>query len=248
MSVWVKTTSYELKRKSKQAKKMEAKKPMNLIKLGPERQKNLLRTNIILLIALLVLIFLMPVIPVEAQLINKTLLGLVVISGLFAADFSRTIFRALFIFAAVVIGVGILSLLFRDSDVLTYITFFLNTILFVLITIALITHVAGAKDVKGSTLLCAVNSYLLIGLSLSMLFIILGLMVPESFTVASDDPNKFSTFLYFGFVTLTTLGYGDILPLTPLARSLAAFTALFGQLYLVIIMAFLIGKYSNAKK
>jgi hypothetical protein len=49
-------------------------------------------------------------------------------------------------------------------------------------------------------------------------------------------------------VTLTTLGYGDILPLTPLARSLAAFTALFGQLYLVIIMAFLIGKYANAKK
>jgi voltage-gated potassium channel Kch len=80
-----------------------------------------------------------------------------------------------------------------------------------------------------------------------MLFVLLELIVPGSFNIPADDPNKFSTFLYYGFVTLTTLGYGDILPLTPLARSLASFTALFGQLYLVTIMAFLIGKYLNTK-
>jgi hypothetical protein len=220
---------------------------LSLIKSGPNRQKSLLRTNIVLLSALLVIIFLMPVIPLDAPLLSKILLGLVVISGLLAADFSSSMFRILVSFAIAVLAVTGLSMFFNDSDTLTYITFFLNTVFFILITIALVTHVAGSNNVSSSTLLCAVNSYLLIGLSLSMLFIILDLIVPNSFNLVGDEANKFSTFLYYGFVTLTTLGYGDILALTPLARSLSTFTALFGQLYLVIIMAFLIGKYLNAK-
>ncbi|TFH26837.1 MAG: two pore domain potassium channel family protein [Bacteroidia bacterium] len=227
--------------------KFAAKKHMDLIRSGPGRQKSLLKTNIVLLIALSVLIFLMPVIPLDIPLLSRILLGLVVVSGLFAADFSSSMFRILLSFATVVIGVTVLGLFLSESDSLAYLTFSLNTIFFVLITIALITHVAGSTNVSSSTLLCAVNSYLLIGLSLSMLFIILDLTVPDSFNLAGDEANIFSTFLYYGFVTLTTLGYGDILPLTPLARSLATFTALFGQLYLVIIMAFLIGKYLNAK-
>ena len=207
-----------------------------------------MRTNITLLIALLLLIFLMPVIPINLTLLNRTLLCLVVVSGLLAADFRSSIFRLLFGFASIVVAVTLLGLFFRHSDSMPYITFSLNSVFFVVITIALIAHVAGASDVRTSTLLCAVNSYLLIGLSLSMLFIILELIVPSSFALSGDPENMFSTFLYYGFVTLTTLGYGDILPLTALARSLAAFTALFGQLYLVIILAFLIGKYSSAKK
>jgi len=220
---------------------------LQLIRSGNDRNKSLLKTNIVLLIALLVVIFLMPVIPLEVPLVSRILLSLVVISGLFAAEFSNSLFRILIFFAIVVIGVNVGGLVFYESDTIGYLTFSLNTIFFILITIALITHVAGASRVDSSTLLCAVNSYLLIGLSLSMLFILLALFVPNSFNLEGDVANLFSTFVYYAFVTLTTLGYGDILPITPLARSLAAFTALFGQLYLVIIMAFLIGKYLNAK-
>ncbi len=227
--------------------KMNTKRRHIIVRSDPERQKNLLRTNIILLISLLVLIFLMPVIPVKVPLLSRILLSLVVVSGLFAADFSGSLFRILFLFACMVVAVIVISLLFYESDSLAYITFSLSAIFFVLITIALITHVAKADNVKASTLLCAVNSYLLIGLSLSMLFIILELIVPNSFNLAGNPAKMFSTFLYFGFVTLTTLGYGDILPLTPVARSMAALTALFGQIYLVTIMAFLIGKFLNTK-
>jgi voltage-gated potassium channel len=220
----------------------------SMIRSGPDRQRSLLHTNITLLIALLVLIFLMPVIPIEITLVNRLLLCVVVVSGLLAADFSRPVFRLLSGFASIVVAMTLLGLFFRQSDSMPYITFSLNTIFFVVITIALVAHVARASVVRASTLFCAVNSYLLIGLSLSLLFIILELIVPGSFELSGDPDNLFSTFLYYGFVTLTTLGYGDILPLTALARSLAAFTALFGQLYLVIIMAFLIGKYLGGKK
>jgi len=227
---------------------MMAKTHLSMIRSGPDRERSLLRTNITLLIALVVLIFLMPVIPIEFTLVNRTLLCLVVVSGLLAADFRRSVFKLLSGFASTVVAVTVLSLFFKQWDPLIYIAFSLNTGFFVVITIALITHVAGATNVKASTLLCAVNSYLLLGLSFSMLFIILDLIVPGSFDLSGDPANKFSTFLYYGFVTLTTLGYGDILPLTALARSLAAFTALFGQRYLVIIMAFLIGKYLSVQK
>jgi len=221
-------------------------KHLEMIKSGPDRQNNLLKTNIVLLIALIVIIFLMPSISLKIPVISRVLLVLVVVSGLFAADFSWALFRILQFFALVVIGVTVLGMFLPESDFLTYLTFSLNTIFFILITIALITHVAGASKVSSATLLCAVNSYLLIGLSLAMLFILLDLLAPNSFNLGGNE-DRFSTFVYYSFVTLTTLGYGDILPLTPVARSLAAFTALFGQLYLVIIMAFLIGKYLNAK-
>jgi len=218
------------------------------IQSGPGRQLTLLRTNIILLVALLIMIFLMPVIPFEVRIITRILLILVAISGLFAAEFSRYTFRILFVFATGLISVIVLGVFFEQSDLLRNLSFSLSTLFYILITIALVTHVAGSKEVKSSTLLCAVNSYLLIGLSLSMIFVLLELIIPGSFNIPDADENEFSTFLYYGFVTLTTLGYGDILPLTPLARSVASFTALFGQLYLVTIMAFLIGKYLNTKK
>jgi len=220
----------------------------HLISSGPEKQKRLLRTNTILFSALMVGIFLLPVIPYDAHILTTVALGMVVATGLFAAEFSRSLFRILFVIASVVLVIALLSLFQRKGDSLTYLSFLLETAFFILITIALVTHMARAKNVSPSTLLCAVNSYMLIGLSLSMLFIILDMIAPGSFSHVGSEGNRASTFIYYGFVTLTTLGYGDILPATPLARSLAAFTALFGQLYLVIIMAFLIGKYLNTKK
>ena len=227
--------------------KIKDKVRYRFIQSGPDRIRNLLRNNILLLVALLILIFMMPVIPVDVHRIMRILVILVVLSGLFAAEFSRSVFRILFFFATVVIGVAVLGIVFVDSNALDYLIFSLSTVFFVLITIALITHVANSRETNSSTLLCAVNSYLLIGLSFSMLFILLELIIPGSFNVPEADVHRDSTFFYFGFVTLTTLGYGDILPLTPLARSMASFTALFGQLYLVTIMAFLIGKYLNTK-
>ncbi len=227
--------------------KIEEKIRFRFIQSGPTRSITLLRTNVVLLIALLVLIFLMPAAPVEVFRITRILLCLVVVTGLLAAEFSRSLFRILLMFATAVISMIVFSIFFDQSDSLTYLSFSMSTVFFVLITIALVTHVARSSHVNSSTLICAVNSYLLIGLSLSMLFILLDLIVPGSFNIASTGEDKFSIFLYYGFVTLTTLGYGDILPLTPLARSLASFTALFGQLYLVTIMAFLIGTYLNTK-
>ena len=223
-------------------------KPRKLIRSGIERKKVLLRTNLVLLFALSMMIFVVPAIPRQANLLTSVLLCILVISGLFAADFSRAAFRILFSIGTLVVLVTLLNLVLPDSRNLNILTFFLNTLFFIIVTVALVSHVASTSTVYGFTLLCAINSYLLIGLTLSILFLILDIFLPDSFSQLESVTGSLSSYIYYGFVTLTTLGYGDITPDTPLARSLSTFTALFGQLYLVIIMALIIGKYLSGKK
>jgi voltage-gated potassium channel len=222
--------------------KLQRRRDNWLVQSGIDRHKRQFRTNLVLLLALGILIFVIPVISNAHHFMTRVLLCVVVISGLFAADFSRIAFRILFSLGFMVITVTLLSLVFQDYRRLNILTFALNVLFFSVVTVALIYHVARTKEVFSSTLLSAINSYLLIGLTLSLLFLILELFVPGSFNNVEPDTTNFSTFSYFGFVTLTTLGYGDITPITPIARSLTAFTALFGQLYLVITMAIIIGK------
>jgi len=217
-------------------------KQRKLIRSGIERKKVLLRTNLVLLFALSMMIFVVPAIPRQANLLTSVLLCILVISGLFAADFSRAAFRILFSIGTLVVLVTLLNLVLPDSRNLNILTFFLNTLFFIIVTVALVSHVASTSTVYGFTLLCAINSYLLIGLTLSILFLILDIFLPDRVT------GSLSSYIYYGFVTLTTLGYGDITPDTAVARSLSTFTALFGQLYLVIIMALIIGKYLKGKK
>jgi len=228
--------------------KIISRTPITLIRSDTGRQKFLLRSNIVLLLALSMMIFIIPVIPIKDSHLTRVLLGIVVVSGLFAADFSRTAFRSLLAFSTLVIIVTLLNLVLHDSQPLSILTFVLNTLFFIIVTIALVTHVASTREVFSSTLLCAVNSYILIGFTLSLLFMILDVLSPGSFTEVDSVNGSFSTFTYYGFVTLTTLGYGDITPDTEVARSLSTFTALFGQLYLVIIMALIIGKYLIGKR
>jgi len=210
-------------------------------------QRTLGKFNIALLLSLLTMIFVLPVIPSEDPLLTRVVLILIVGSGLFAAEFSRKLFRFLFGLGAAVIGFTVITIFFINSKNLSIILFFLNTLFFIIVTVALVSQVAQAKKVEGSTVICAINSYLLIGLSMALLIAIIDLFAPNSFGIQVQDGDTLPTFIYFAFVTLTTLGYGDISPLTPLARSISTFTALFGQLYLVIIMALIVGKFLNTK-
>jgi hypothetical protein len=219
-----------------------------LIRPGTGRTKALLHTNTILLAALVLTIFIIPVLPEKKHYLTRVLLCIVVASGLYAADFSKTAFRILAGLGMMVILTTLLTLILPEANNLTVVAFLLNTGFFVMVTIALISHIAGARKVYGSTILCAVNSYLLLGLTMSILMMILELLIPGSFRLGEPASGSASEFIYFGFVTLSTLGYGDITPGTPLARSMSIFTSLLGQLYLVMIMALIIGKFLNADK
>jgi voltage-gated potassium channel Kch len=95
----------------------------------------------------------------------------------------------------------------------------------------------------------AIAVYLLFGAAWSNAYLIAQQHNPGSFrsTVALSSTSS-DEWLYFSYVTLTTLGYGEITPLSPVARSLAVGEALTGQLFLAVLVARLIGKEMASKQ
>jgi voltage-gated potassium channel Kch len=94
--------------------------------------------------------------------------------------------------------------------------------------------------VNSHRIMGAVGAFLLIGIIFAQAYRVITLFVPGAFS-AGGTPNTLGDFsqsaVYFSFITLTSLGYGDIVPLHPLARSLATLEAVTGQLFLAILVA-----------
>ena len=91
-----------------------------------------------------------------------------------------------------------------------------------------------------------INVYLMIGLAFAYVYGLIELLQPGSFTRMEDlaaIPDRILYFLYFSFITMSTLGYGDISPLTPYGMTAAYVEAIFGQLYLAILVARLVSIY-----
>jgi voltage-gated potassium channel len=97
----------------------------------------------------------------------------------------------------------------------------------------------------------AINVYLMVGMAFTFLFAYLELIHPGSFaglnSIAAGSERPVDSFLYFSYVTLSTLGYGDVTPVTDMATTLSYVEAIFGQLYLAILVARLVGLFVMGK-
>ncbi len=104
-----------------------------------------------------------------------------------------------------------------------------------------------STDVSTDTLWMAVNVYVLTGLCFAFLYAGVAAVDPDAFVGKFQDlPLRDQTygFIYFSFVTLTTLGYGDLTPNNLAVGTLAYLEALFGQLFIAIMVARLVGLYA----
>src|SRR5688572_2309078 len=109
---------------------------------------------------------------------------------------------------------------FFNIPVIEAVSKMLNFAFFSFIVVALIRQISSAKEVTKRVILEAVNGYLLMGLVFTFL---IGLMIqfdPLSFNFAQTETSLHDS-MYFGFVTFATLGYGDLLPVKPYAKSLS---------------------------
>ena len=88
----------------------------------------------------------------------------------------------------------------------------------------------------------AILLYLLIAVTFATLFAFVGLSIPDAFKGIGfeDDSALASALFYLSFVTLTSTGYGDIVPMRPLARSLCNIESVIGQLYPATVLARLV--------
>lgn len=113
------------------------------------------------------------------------------------------------------------------------------------VTMFLFLSLFKRKEVTTTTLWEAVTVYILIGMTWASVYTILEIIYPGSF-VDSANPSEsmnFHTSMYYSFVTLATLGYGDIVPVTQEARGLVIVEVLTGVLYMAILISRLVGTW-----
>ena len=117
-----------------------------------------------------------------------------------------------------------------------------GAVFFIFAIIQILIFVYTQKEVTRDLIAGAAIVYLLMALAWSFIFGVVESLTPGSFSIPDIEGISTSrSFLYLSFVTITTLGYGDITPVTSLARSLCILEAVIGQLYLVVQVAWLVG-------
>jgi len=148
--------------------------------------------------------------------------------------------------AVVAIVTDILDVLLRNA-VTSWVSKIAGVLFFVYAVVAILLYLAREEEVTADMIMAAASEYMLIGILFAFLYILVEAAYPGSFSFsggAADRPG----FLYFSVVTLTTTGYGDVLPVSPQARSVAILEALTGQLYIAITVARLVSLYTVQRK
>ena len=118
---------------------------------------------------------------------------------------------------------------------------------FTFVVVRLVFQIARSERVDGTVILEAINGYLLIGLTFSLFVSLVLRFNPNAFHLTNMSEDSLTNFIYYTFVTMTTLGYGDIVPVSPAAKSLAILISISGQMYVAILIALLVGKYSASR-
>ena len=151
-----------------------------------------------------------------------------------------------FVLAGVVLSVlsaNLISLYFQYGSLLSLTGFLLVAITYT------IRQVAIGTEITANRVVGAICVYLLLGVIWALMYSLLELAVPGSFAGFHtwSDRGWDSEWLYFSFVTMTTLGYGDLLPISATARAMAYMQAVFGQFYIAILVAGLVGAFIAQK-
>ncbi len=131
-----------------------------------------------------------------------------------------------------------------DDKILTLATDFFSISFLLYTMILILSFIFKERKVTIDVIFAAIVVYLLIGVMWGFLFSVFEALNPGSFSASNTSPGSYAQgFLYFSFVTLTTLGYGDVTPLGAAAKSFAILEAVIGQMYIAVLIARLVGMY-----
>jgi len=205
-----------------------------------------------LLASLLGLILIYPLSPEGAQTyIGYGFLLLIPIAGVLAAGERRSHFVVAGVFAVIGLAAGINAIVTGGQGSLrptgTAAAFMM--IYYVFTARQTFRHLMRGRRVTQDTVVSAACLYLLVGLTFAFAYMWIQVDAPGAFAVANGgDFLDLSDLIYFSFVTLTTLGYGDITPVAGVARSLVILEAVFGVMYLATIISRIVSLYSSEDK
>ncbi len=178
-----------------------------------------------------------------SEILFVTSMCFLFIQSMVAADVSKSRKRILRVIVIALIllswlkPVGIGSVYTDVIKLSSFVVFFISVIVY------LVKYIKKTKSVNLNVLITSVNIYLLAGITGASLAFIFYLVYPNAYTFPAHIPEpNFVNFLYYSFITMSTVGYGDITPRIPETQTLAYLISVTGQLYVAIIIAFLVGK------
>jgi hypothetical protein len=151
--------------------------------------------------------------------------------------------RPYLLMVIVVVWLSRLVTVWLDHRVLSEVALGIWTLIGLLAAVAALRFAIGATQVDAEHLFAALSAYMLAGIYVGLLYWVLEQMKPGTFSF----PGEFSqaSAIYFSFVTLATLGYGDIVPRADVARGIAIVEGVGGQLFLAVLVARLVSLYSK---
>ena len=155
---------------------------------------------------------------------------------------TRILFHTGVGFTVSVLLVVVLGMLL-DLSGLSYLHLLILTLFYVWATCLAARQVLFTGPIDGNKIVGAICIYLLIGLVWTLSYLFIAQAIPGAFNGLQQAVwyENFADVAYYSFVTLTTLGYGDISPVIPIARFLVYMEAIVGVFYMAILVASLIG-------
>ena len=203
-----------------------------------------------LLVALILLMVMQPTVDTQfGKYLLETMFVIVLLTGLRALEVKKSLlgFEVLLLAVSLVLNaVGA----FTGNEEVFFIGIACRVIFMILVVLIILIDLFRGREVSGDTLAGSVCVYLMLAVTWGYIFLLIEFMVPGSFSFTQGQARmdlwlsqEFFPFFYFSLVTITTVGYGDMSPVTTEAQTFATLEAIIGQVYLTILVARLVGMY-----
>jgi hypothetical protein len=178
------------------------------------------------------------------SLFASLLIGLGILACVNLLSCKRSVIITTLILAGLTILGYIIIFTMQYNNIVFAFHLAVNSIFLIFMTAIVIASVARHHEITIDTLLGAVSGYLLIGMTWSYIYLAIDCAQPGAFNymlINDTFRDKLQHYTYFSYVTLTTLGYGDLLPRNNLSRTFAWLEAATGQIYLAVWISQLVG-------
>ena len=203
-----------------------------------------------LLLSLMMMIGLRPLLDdwisssIWADVLTDIFFAFALMSGLHAVSGQTRQLRFALLLASAIIVLGLLHYTLH-IQVFLRLQQGLGGVFLIQMLVMIWIHIEKENEVTLDLIMASACAYILIGLVWAYFYHFVEVLHPKSFTLPWTPGDDLWDFYYYSFVTLTTVGYGDILALTKAARALSILEALTGQLYLAIMISRLVGLHAS---
>jgi hypothetical protein len=173
----------------------------------------------------------------QSAIVLVQLLTVWIVFGVSESRRAQRIAAVAIVIAAVAAVVTLIVGSVADAGDVTRVMFVVSALLYLIAPVIIVRHIFGRNVVDGQTVLGAIAAYLLLGMMFAFCFQAIGAIQTKPPLYGAEGAGTAAEDLFFSFVTLTTTGYGDLVPAGNPGQTFAVLEAILGQLFLVTAVA-----------